>query len=130
MPVSASVDHDKRHIQVVLEGRVALSELTDALDQLIEQDIMSYAKLFDATAADLAFSDRDIMALAARTRAYEVLGPRGPVALVATDDKTTNVLWRFMNLSGGERPLALFDRLRDGREWLSSHALPRDRTPT
>ena len=123
MPVSAEVDHERRFVHVVLEGRVALTEITDKLDELLRHDVMPYAKLFDAREAELAFSDADVMALAARTRAYEVLGPRGPVALVARGDKTVNVLWRFMNLSAGERPLSLFDKVRDAMDWLEWHAL-------
>lgn len=120
MPISAEIDHEKKLVRVVLEGRIALDELFDKLDELLKQDIMPYGKLFDARAAQLAFSDADVMALAARTRAYAALAPRGPVALVTARRDTTNILWRFMNLSPGERPLAMFERVRDAVEWLDA----------
>ncbi len=122
MPITAAVDHDARSVRIVLEGRVALGELTEKLDDLVKQGTMPYAKLFDATGAVLAFSDNDVMALAARTRAYAELKPRGPVALVAVGEPTVGILRRFMNLSPGERPLAMFDRIADGAKWLSRQA--------
>lgn len=122
MPVTAHIDKDKRFVRVVLEGRVTLDELGTKLDELVQQGVMPYAKLFDASEAQLAFSDADVMALAARTRAYAELPPRGPVALVTARRDTTNILWRFMNLSPGERPLAMFERVRDALEWLEKGA--------
>ncbi len=119
MPVKVDVDHARRFVTVEMGGRVLLPELFEQLDRLLVQDVMPYAKLFDARAADLQFSDADIMALAARVQAYAALKPRGPVAMVAGGGSTSNLLWRFMNLARGEREIALFERLVDAREWLA-----------
>jgi len=123
MPISVRVDHDRHFVHVVLEGRIGLGELLEQLTALVQQGVMPYAKLFDACTADLDFSDADIMALAAHTRAYAELKPRGPVALVAVGEKDSGILWRFMNLSPGERPVAMFRTVKDGTDWLEGNAL-------
>ncbi len=119
MPVKVDVDHARRFVTVEMEGRVPLAELFEQFDSLLLQGVMPYAKLFDARAADLQFSDADIMALAARVQAYAALKPRGPVAMIAGSGNNRNLLWRFMNLARGERAIALFERIVDAREWLA-----------
>lgn len=127
MPITVAIDHDKRLVRFGLTGRITLEELFEEFDRHIIAGLMPYAKLFDLRQADLAFSDDDIMALAARSKAYAAFEApegkgRGAVALVAPGEANRNLLWRFMNLAPGKRSLAMFARLRDAEAWLAEHA--------
>ena len=63
-------------------------------------------------------TDDDVMVLGARVSAYAHLEPRGPIAIVSTNDETDLFIRRFMNLGGAKRPIRLFDSMDDAREWL------------
>ena len=119
MPITVAIDHDKRVVRFVLEGRITLAELFSEFDLAVVAGLMPYDKLFDLREGTLAISDDDVMVLAARSQAYGALEPRGAVAMVASNEVNRNLLWRFMNLAPGSRPLAMFDRRRDAEAWLA-----------
>ncbi|MBV8391715.1 MAG: hypothetical protein JOY81_00900 [Alphaproteobacteria bacterium] len=131
MPIKASVDHEGRFVRVQFEGRIGLAEIFRELDNLLEQGVMPYPKLFDMGVADLAFDDNDIMSLAARIRAYAELRPRGPVALVAGRKQSHGSLWRLKNLAQGERPFEIFESAEEATDWLArrQHAARPSSTP-
>ena len=82
------------------------------------QDAMPYPKLFDAREAEPDLTDDDVMILGARVSAYAVMDPRGPVAAVAVTKKAGDILQRFMNLGGAQRPMRLFSSVEEARAWL------------
>ena len=118
MPLEYLIDHEKRFVTVTAWGAVALSDILDYMDAVVVQDAMGYPKLIDAREAVADLNDDDVMVLGARTRAYEIHDPRGPVAAVASDHKTIGFLRRFMNLGGPDRPMRLFSSLEEARAWL------------
>jgi hypothetical protein len=79
---------------------------------------MPYPKLFDAREAEPRLSDDDVMVLGARVSAYAAFDPRGPIAAVATNPKASEILQRFMNLGGAERPMRLFATVEEAMAWL------------
>src|SRR5579871_6498047 len=80
VPVTYTIDHDRRLVHAKCEGTVSLQEILDYLDAVAVADVMPYDKLFDASQAEFTLSDSDMMTLGARVSAYEVMDPRGPVA--------------------------------------------------
>ena len=120
MPVDFEIDHAERFVRVRAYGVVRLSEILDYLDALVVQDAMPYPKLFDAREAEPELSDDDVMILGARVSAYAVMEPRGPVAAVAVTKKAGDILQRFMNLGGAQRPMRLFASVEEARAWLAS----------
>jgi hypothetical protein len=111
-------DHASRFVYVTAEGDVYVQEVLDCYDQFVVQNAMSYAKLWDATAADLKFSDEDVMTLGAWTSAYAEFDPRGPIAIVAVTDDCRNMMQRYMGVGQAKRPLKLFRSVANARKWL------------
>ena len=118
MPVDYTIDHDRKLVSARAHGTVVLQEILDYFDALVVQDAMSYPKLFDAREAVPALNDDDVMVLGARVSAYAVHAPRGPIAAVAGRAASGEILRRFMNLGGAERPMRLFDSIEEARAWL------------
>ena len=119
MPVEFQIDHDKRFVTVRAHGVVVLQEILDYFDALVVQDAMAYPKLFDAREAEPRLSDDEVMVLGARVSAYAAHDPRGPIAAV-TGAQANEVLQRFMNLGGAQRPMRLFRTVEDARAWLEA----------
>ncbi len=120
MPVQFEIDHDERFVSVRAHGIVRLPDILDYFDALVVQDAMPYRKLFDAREAEPELSDDDVMTLGARVSAYAALEPRGPIAAVAVTKKAGDILQRFMNLGGAQRPMRLFSSVAEARAWLAS----------
>ena len=120
MPVQYDIDHTEKFVRVRAYGVVRLSEILDYFDALVLQDAMPYPKLFDAREADPDLTDDDVMILGARVSAYAAMDPRGPVAAVAVTKKAGDILQRFMNLGGAQRPMRLFASVEEARAWLLS----------
>ena len=118
MPVQFEIDHAKRFVGVRACGVVVLQEILDYFDAVTVQDAMSYAKLFDARDADPQLTDADVMVLGARVSAYAAFDPRGPVAAVAVTREAGDILQRFMNLGGAQRPMRLFATVDEAQAWL------------
>ena len=120
MPVDFEIDHAKEFVWVRAHGVVVLQDVLSYFDALVIQDAMAYPKLFDAREADPDFTDDDVMTLGARVSAYAAFDPRGPVAAVAVTRKVGDLLQRFMNLGGAQRPMRLFTTPEEARAWLEA----------
>ena len=118
MPVDYEIDHTKRFVRVKAHGTVILQEILDYFDALVVQDAMAYPKLFDAREAEPRLSDEEVMVLGARVSAYAAYEPRGPIAAVATKPKAGEILQRFMNLGGADRPMRLLATVEEAMAWL------------
>lgn len=119
MPLTFTIDHDKRFVHATAEGRVVLKDVEDYFDVLMVQDAMPYPKLVDATLAQFEATDDDIMTLGARVSAYAAVDPRGPICLVAVTDEAFNMLRRFANLGGAERASKIVTTVDEGLRWLA-----------
>jgi hypothetical protein len=122
VPVQFEIDHSKRFVSVRAYGVVRLGEILDYFDALVLQEAMPYPKLFDAREARPDLSDDDVMTLGARVSAYAIMEPRGPIAAVATTRAAGDILQRFMNLGGAQRPMRLFSSIEEAQAWLRSPA--------
>ena len=118
LPVDFKIDHTKRFVWVRAHGVVLLREILDYFDALVVEDAMPYPKLFDARDAKPELSDDDVMVLGARVSAYAAFDPRGPVAAVAVTREAGDILQRFMNLGGAQRPMRLFATVDEAQAWL------------
>jgi hypothetical protein len=120
LPVDFEIDHTKRFVRVKAHGVVLLQEILDYFDALAVQGAMPYPKLFDARDAEPQLSDDEVMVLGARVSAYAAFDPRGPIAAIAATPKAREIMQRFMNLGGPERPMRLFDSVEEGLAWLDT----------
>ncbi len=120
MGIHTSVDRERRLVTSRADDVIVLHELVAYLDMLVTQNLMSFAKLFDAGDQETLMSDQDLMTMAARVNAYALLDPRGPLAFVARHESTRNIMRRVMNVDRSKRPVMLFERTRDALAWLGS----------
>lgn len=123
MPIRCTIDHDKRFVHVEAKGVVTLDDILAYFDRLVVENAMSYPKLFDASGAVAELSDADVMIMGARVSAYALHDPRGPLALVAQNERIVEIMRRFMNLGMARRPAMLFRRVEDARRWLDRLAV-------
>ena len=123
MPLNCTLDHDKHLVHVDATGPVALDDVLAYFDRLVVENATPYPKLFDASRATAELSDADVMVLGARVSAYSLHDPRGPLALVARNERTVEFLRRYMNLGMARRPAMLFRRVEDARRWLDRTAI-------
>ena len=119
MPVKFKIDHVRRFVDVEGRDEVTLRDLLGYLDALVTDNGMPYRKLVDFRDVMPRLSDDDVMVLGARVSAYAHLEPRGPIAIVSTNDLTDLFIRRFMNLGGARRPMRLFTSVDEARQWLS-----------
>ena len=120
MPLRWEIHHSEKLIHIVAEGPVTLKEMEDHFDALVVADVLSYAKLFDATHADPVYSDDDVMTMGARLSAYTATMASGPLAVVGLSGKVQVAYKRFFNFSPSNRPAALFKTEAEARAWLAS----------
>ena len=118
MPVTFKIDHVRRFVDVEGRGEVALHDVLDYFDALVTGGGMPYRKLIDFRGVVPKLTDDDVMVLGARVSAYAHLEPRGPIAIVSSNDETDLFIRRFMNLGGAKRPMRLFTSMDEARQWL------------
>lgn len=119
MPLEFTIDHDERFVDVRGHGAVGLQDILDYFDALVTDGGMPYRKLLDFRGVTPRLTDDDVMVLGARVSAYAHLEPRGPIAIVSTNDESDLFIRRFMNLGGAKRPMRLFKSMDDARKWLA-----------
>jgi len=124
MPLRWEILHPQKLVHIVAEGPVTLKEMEDHFDALVVADVLSYAKLFDATLADPVYSDDDVMTMGARLSAYTATMASGPLAVVGLSGKVEVAFRRFVNVSPSKRPAALFKTEAEARAWLAGKAKP------
>jgi hypothetical protein len=118
MPLSFKIDHEKRFVNVYTEGVVTLDDILVYYEGIVLGDAMSYRKLFDASESRVELSSEDLMTLGAWVSAYAQYDPRGPVAILCTEENE-NVMRRYMNLGGAKRPIKMFRSRTRALKWLS-----------
>ena len=124
MPLHWEIHHAEKLIHIVAEGKVTLKEMEEHFDALVVADVLSYAKLFDATRAEPVYSDDDVMTMGARLSAYTATMPSGPLAVVGLTGKVQVAYKRFVNVSPSKRPARLFKTEAEARAWLATEPRP------
>lgn len=120
MPITWTIDHDKRMLTAMCEGDVTLRDIEGYLDAVVVAGTMPYRKLFDGTRGDSAMTDEEVMALGARIRAYHGMGTMGALAIVVVSEHTHGLARLFGALAAADRPVKIFRDLRAARRWLEA----------
>lgn len=118
MPINWTIDHDQRLLTAVCEGDLTLGEIAEYLDAVVVAGSMPYRKLFDASRAESAMTDEEMMMLGARIRAYHSDSKMGALAIVVTTDHTRGLARLFGALAAADRPIKIFRDVRAARRWL------------
>ncbi len=120
MPVQWTVSHPTRLVIAVARGDLRLPDIESYLDGVVTAGALAYRKIFDMTQSTPNLGDDDLMALGARIRAYIALGEIGPLAIVATTDKSYEQAMMFATLAEANRPVKIFRELHLARQWLDA----------
>jgi hypothetical protein len=122
MPVQWTVSHPSRLGIAIARGDLCLRDIETYLDEVAAGDALAYRKIFDLTQATPNLSDDELLTLGARIRAYLALGQIGPLAIVATTDRSYQQARMFAALAEANRPIRIFRELHLARKWLDSLA--------
>lgn len=82
MPIRGTIERDRKLVLIRTEGQVTLKDVEAYLDDLVVNDAMVFAKLFDASDLVPVADDSELMELGARMRAYAQTMGSGPLAFV------------------------------------------------
>jgi hypothetical protein len=120
MPLRWEILHQQKLIHIVAEGPVTLKDMEEHFDALVVANVLSYAKLFDATRVEPKYDDHDVMMMGARLSAYVANYDSGPLAVVGQGPQIEEAFARFVNISPSRRPVKLFATEGEARAWLES----------
>jgi hypothetical protein len=119
VPITFTVDHARRLVEVKAEGVVDLKDVEAFLDAIVVQDLLPYRKLFNGRTATAKYVEADVMMLGARISAYAAnMGPRGAVAFISGSKEAFELASRFINLGKSGRPAKAFMSETEARKWL------------
>lgn len=120
MAVSWTIDHQARTVNATGEGALTFDDIKDYLDGVAAAGGMSYAKLFDISAADTQLTMEDLGKLGGSIRQYAIdsQGPLGPLAIVVGHSQGHLQAARFADTAVSNRPLRIFRDRAQALAWL------------
>ena len=124
MPIVWGVNHAARLVSAKATGELGRTDLEDFLDDLVAAATLSYRKVLDMGGSRLALSGDDMVALGARVRGHEAMGPMGSVAVIASSDEVYDQVSLFESVVDADRPLKIFRDAEMAYAWLNV-GLPR-----
>jgi hypothetical protein len=123
MPIQLEVFHPDRILVGIGRGHVTLQEYGEFVAEVVKANIMHYRKIIDATGADSAVIDKDVLlAFDEQIRNFSKGRKRGPLALVV-DRKRGDLARTFKALSSPDRPVEVFGSIHDARIWLRTQPI-------
>ena len=122
MPLHWNIDHRRRRVAATLLTTTDEQEMYAFLGEVIAQEAMPYAKIFDGTNATRWISPGRIGPIAATTRLYSRmgLGPVGPLAIVIAGQRATERAEEYVLLSDAARLVRIFGHREEAEAWLAS----------
>jgi hypothetical protein len=118
MPIQLEVFHPDRILVGIGRGHVTLQEYGEFIAEVVKANLMHYRKIIDATGADSAVIDKDVLlAFDEQIRSFSKGRRRGPLALVV-DRKRGDLARTFKALASPDRPVEVFGSIHDARKWL------------
>ena len=118
MPIRWKIERDRKLVSIKTEGEVTLRDVEAYLDDLVVNDAMKFAKLFDASDLVPVADDNQLMELGARMRAYAQTMGSGPLAFVVRTAAARQIIDRYINLAQANRPVGVFFTRDEAVEWL------------
>jgi len=116
VPVTFTIDHERRLVQARAEGEIGVKDIEALLDAIVVENALPYRKLFDGRKAIAKYTD-DLQLVAARIRLYSNIERRGPLALVTAPDQR-ELADRFVELRKGDSPARVFLEEDEALRWL------------
>jgi hypothetical protein len=118
-----TIDPAEKLVVAVIDGSVTYADIEPYLEDVFAKGALSFRKLIDARRGRSHITDAEFLIYAGRVKAYSQMGKLGPMAVVATEDKSRDHSNLFRALAAnGSRPLTIFASVEDARDWLDSVA--------
>jgi hypothetical protein len=123
MPIQLEIFHPDRILVGIGRGHVTLQEYGEFVAEVVKANLMHYRKIIDATGADSAVIDKDVLlAFDEQLRSFSKERKRGPLALVV-DRKRGDLARTFKALASPDRPVQVFGSIHDARTWLRTQPI-------
>lgn len=119
MPIVWGVNHAARLVSAKATGELGRTDIEDYLDGLVAAATLSYRKVLDMAGSRLALKDEDMLAIGARIRGHEAMGPMGSVAVIAGSDEVYDQFRQFESVVDADRPLRIFRDAEMAYAWLA-----------
>ncbi len=120
MPLTWSIDSNKRLMTAVATGEVTRADMEAFFQEPTAARVAPYSKLFDASAATTAMGPDDMLALGVLMQGLHEPGlEMGPLALVLPLDAMDLVRRLVGILATADRPLKVFTDVALARSWLA-----------
>ena len=117
MTIHLDISDLDRLVMAVGLGEITPDDIAEVAREFLKTGRQHYGKIIDTSAATSPINDDRMAAIAAFLRADPQAGSRGPLAFVV-DPKRGEQALKFAELTVGERPVKVFNTLRDARKWV------------
>ena len=117
MPIHLDISDLDRLVIAVGLGEITPDDIAEVAREFLKTGRQHYGKIIDTSAGTSPIDDDRMAAIAAFLRADPQAGSRGPLAFVV-DPKRGEQALKFAELTVGERPVKVFNTLRDARKWV------------
>jgi hypothetical protein len=119
MPIHVRISHHDRLAVCVAHGTITTEDIQNAVKEFVGSGAVHYRKLVDVAAANSSDADLDrVKAILNFVRATPNAAERGPVAFVVDANRGELVRELAALTEEGERPLRVFTKLHEARQWL------------
>ena len=121
MPIHIDISDLDRLVIAVILGEATGEDIAELAREFLKTGRQHYAKIIDTTAGTSPIDENKMAVIAAFMRADPKAGSRGPLAFVV-DPKRGEQATKFAELTAGERPVKIFNSLREARKWVRENA--------
>jgi hypothetical protein len=120
MSITFRVDHERREIYAVAEGRITLTDIRHHLEEERHAGALGYRELIDGSKAVVAFSAQDVRATMELLRELGRHGELGPTAVVVADELGFGMLRMLQMLVADVCVIRPFRSLPAAEAWLQT----------
>jgi hypothetical protein len=117
MPIHLDISHLDRLVIAVALGEVTPDDIAGVVREFQATGLNHYGKIIDTSAGSSPIDENRLAAIAAFMRADPNAASRGPLAFVI-DPKRGEHAVKFAEITADERPVKVFNNLREARQWV------------
>ena len=124
MPIHVDVYHPGRLIIAVVRGAFTADDVRDAVQQGLASNVLHYGKIIDISSPTSPLDKAGVEAMANLVLSRTGDKTLGPVAFVVSPGQAADNAGTFARLTGGLRPVKVFQSLHEARKWLGENSRP------
>jgi hypothetical protein len=124
MPIHVDFFHPSRLAIAVVRGTFTADDVRGAVQQILASNVLHYRKIIDIASPTSPMDKAGVEAIASLVLAQNSDKPRGPLAFVVSPGQAADNAEAFARLTGGLRPVKVFQSLHEARKWLDENSRP------